>query len=73
MSIDLAKLVYEDHLQHKTLSWPKLELTSGSTTIDQIWTSSPSTQFLAVVIEKEPYSNGYAVYFFLKHKHFIEF
>lgn len=35
--------------------------------LHQIWSSAPSdTQYLAVVIEKEPYSNGFAVSFLLQ-------
>uniref|UniRef100_A0A914E5V3 Sulfhydryl oxidase n=1 Tax=Acrobeloides nanus TaxID=290746 RepID=A0A914E5V3_9BILA len=61
MSLDLAKLLHEDYLTYKPAAWPKLEVTPSTTNLQQIWSSANSdAQYLAVVVEKEPYLHGYA-------------
>ncbi|KAI6190901.1 Sulfhydryl oxidase [Aphelenchoides bicaudatus] len=61
MTRSVAGLVHKDYEAHHPVGWPKLEPGPSSLTLSDLWTSAPaSASVVALVVDKEPYGDGYA-------------
>jgi thiol oxidase len=61
MTLDVVKLVRADFQKLRPTNWPKIEGTPSTINLEQLWSSMESTkQILAVIIEEDPFLNGFA-------------
>lgn len=61
MTLDIVKLVRADFQKSRPTTWPKIEGTPSTINLEQLWNSMDSTQqILAIVIEEDPFLNGFA-------------
>ena len=61
MTLDVVKLVRADFQKLRPAAWPKIEGTPSTVNLEQLWNSMDSTQqILAVVVEEDPFLNGFA-------------
>ncbi|KAI6172627.1 Sulfhydryl oxidase [Aphelenchoides besseyi] len=60
MTKSVVDLVRKDYEHEHPIGWPKLELTPSTSTLSDLWSSASTASLLAVVVDKEPYGDGYA-------------
>jgi thiol oxidase len=61
MTLDVVKYVRSDFQKLRPAGWPKIEGTPSTVNLDQLWNSMDTTQqILAVIVEEDPFLNGFA-------------